>query len=147
MSKDWLERTIEEFYKAYTIEVDQQLQGIRPADLLSPPSIEDELEERATVAKLLFKPLDGLTKDQIKFTLVGGADVEVKGYPWPFIGIDQETTDLYWQECAKLVAQKEWTIYIPTPKMPSILRGVAKMFAVDPYEFKYPHLLNNGVAE
>jgi hypothetical protein len=83
----------------------------------------------------------------IKFTLVGGADVEAKGYPWPFIGIDQGTTDLYWQECAKLVAQKEWTIYIPTPKMPSILRGVAKMFAVDPYEFKYPHLLNDGVAE
>jgi CRISPR/Cas system-associated endonuclease/helicase Cas3 len=66
LSKDWLEKTIEEFYKTvHTIEVDQQLQGIRPADLLSPPSIEYELEERATVAKLLFKPLDGLPEDQI----------------------------------------------------------------------------------
>ncbi|KAH6667228.1 hypothetical protein B0J14DRAFT_567735 [Halenospora varia] len=51
LSKDWLEKTIKEFYKTvHTIEVDQQLQGIRPADILTPPSIEYELEERATVA-------------------------------------------------------------------------------------------------
>jgi hypothetical protein len=83
----------------------------------------------------------------IKFALVRGADAEVKGYLWPFRGIDDETTELYWQECAKLVSQTEWTIYIPTKKMPSILRGVAQMFATEPYEFKYPHLLNHGVAE
>jgi hypothetical protein len=58
LNKEWLEKTIEEFHKTvYTIEVDQQLQGIRPADILTPPSIEYELEERATVAKLLFSCL------------------------------------------------------------------------------------------
>jgi hypothetical protein len=66
LSKKWLEKTIEEFHKTvHTIEVDQQLQGIRPADILTPPTIKYELEERATVAKLLFQPLDSLTEDQI----------------------------------------------------------------------------------
>jgi hypothetical protein len=66
LSKDWLEKTIAEFHKTvHTMEVDQQLQGIRPTDILIPPSLEYELQERATVARLLFKPLDGLTEDQI----------------------------------------------------------------------------------
>jgi hypothetical protein len=49
------------------------LQGIRPADILTPPAFKYELEERAAVARLLFMPLDGLDEDQItqvRFELV-----------------------------------------------------------------------------
>ena len=66
LSKDWLKKTIAEFHKTvHTMEVDQQLQGIHPTDILIPPSLKYELEERAIVARLLFKPLNSLTKDQI----------------------------------------------------------------------------------
>jgi len=52
-----LRETIKEFHKTvYTIKVDRQLQGTRPADILA-PTIEYELEERATIARLLFQPL------------------------------------------------------------------------------------------
>jgi hypothetical protein len=47
------------------MEVDRQMRGILPAsDVLIPPTIQYELKERATVAKLLFQPLDHLNKDQ-----------------------------------------------------------------------------------
>jgi hypothetical protein len=49
------------------------LQGIRPADILTPPAFKYELKERAAVARLLFMPLDGLDEDQIiqvRFELV-----------------------------------------------------------------------------
>lgn len=49
----------------HTAEVDRQLRGIRPIDIITPPTFKYELEERGAVAKLLFKPLDGLTEDQI----------------------------------------------------------------------------------
>ena len=66
LKKKELERTIKEFHKTvHTTEVDQQLRGIRPAKILTPPTIKYELGERATVAKLLFEPLNGLTEDQI----------------------------------------------------------------------------------
>jgi hypothetical protein len=62
-----LEKTIEEFHElVHTIEVDRQLQGIFPAsDVLTPSTIECELEERAAVARLLFKPLEDLDEDQV----------------------------------------------------------------------------------
>jgi hypothetical protein len=41
------------------------LQGICPADVLTPPTIKYKLKEQAVVAKLLFELLNGLTKDQI----------------------------------------------------------------------------------
>jgi hypothetical protein len=66
LKDDWLEKTIAEFHKTvHTAEVDRQLRGIRPADIITPPTFKYELEERGKVAKLLFKPLDGLTEDQI----------------------------------------------------------------------------------
>ncbi|EDO04155.1 predicted protein [Sclerotinia sclerotiorum 1980 UF-70] len=65
-SKQLLAKTIKEFHKTvHTIEVDRQLQGILPADILTPSTIEYELEERATIARLLFEPHTGLTEDQI----------------------------------------------------------------------------------
>jgi hypothetical protein len=66
LKDDWLEKTIAEFHKTvHTTEVDRQLRGIRPADIITPPTFKYELEERGKVAKLLFKSLDGLTEDQI----------------------------------------------------------------------------------
>jgi hypothetical protein len=66
LNNKWLEKTIEAFHKiVHTIEVDQQLQGIRPANILTPPTIKYELEERATVARLLFESFNGQTEDQI----------------------------------------------------------------------------------
>ncbi|KAF7894704.1 uncharacterized protein EAF01_010154 [Botrytis porri] len=65
-SKQLLDKTIKEFHKTvHTIEVDRQLQGILPADILTPSTIEYELEERATIARMLFEPLTGLTENQI----------------------------------------------------------------------------------
>ena len=66
LKDDWLEKTIAEFYKTvYTAEVDRQLRGIRPADIITLSTFRYKLEERGKVAKLLFKLLDGLTEDQI----------------------------------------------------------------------------------
>ena len=64
LKDDWLEKTIAEFHKTvHTAEVDRQLRGIRPADIITPPTFKYELEERGKVAKLLFKPLDSLIED------------------------------------------------------------------------------------
>lgn len=66
LSDEQLEKTIAEFHKTiHTTEVDRQLQGIRPTEMLTPSTFKYELEERGRVAKLLFKPLDGLTEEQI----------------------------------------------------------------------------------
>ena len=66
LKDDLLEKSITEFHKTvHTAEVDRQLRGIRPVDIITPRTFEYELEERGKVAKLLFKPLDGLTEDQI----------------------------------------------------------------------------------
>ncbi|PVH70401.1 hypothetical protein DL98DRAFT_136727 [Cadophora sp. DSE1049] len=66
LKDDLLEKSIAEFHKTvHTAEVDRQLRGIRPADIITPPNFEYELEERGQVAKLLFKPLDGLAEGQI----------------------------------------------------------------------------------
>jgi hypothetical protein len=66
LKDDWLKKTIVEFHKTvYTAEVDRQLRGIRSANIITPPTFKYKLKERGKVAKLLFKPLDGLTKDQI----------------------------------------------------------------------------------
>ncbi|EDN93036.1 predicted protein [Sclerotinia sclerotiorum 1980 UF-70] len=63
-SKQLLAKTIKEFHKTvHTIEVDRQLQGILPADILTPSTIEYELEEQATIARLLFEPHTSLTED------------------------------------------------------------------------------------
>ncbi|APA10374.1 predicted protein [Sclerotinia sclerotiorum 1980 UF-70] len=60
------EDLIRAFHKTvHTIEVDRQLQGILPADILTPSTIEYELKEQATIARLLFEPHTGLTEDQI----------------------------------------------------------------------------------
>ena len=57
---------IADFHKTvHTAEVDRQLRGIRPVDIITSPTFKYELEERGKVAKLLFKSLDGLTEDQI----------------------------------------------------------------------------------
>ncbi|KFZ13522.1 hypothetical protein V501_03678 [Pseudogymnoascus sp. VKM F-4519 (FW-2642)] len=67
LSDALLNKTIKEFHiSVHTDEVNQQMQGIRPSDILTPPTIKYELEERAAVAKLLFMPLDNLSEDQIR---------------------------------------------------------------------------------
>jgi uncharacterized protein HemY len=67
LTRDKLDKIIDEFYETvHTEEMDRQIQAIvpSPADL-NPSAIEYELEERATVAWPLFKPLDDLKLDQI----------------------------------------------------------------------------------
>jgi hypothetical protein len=61
------DKIIVEFHDTvYTEEVDRQIRGILPSpDVLNPSTIEYELEERATVARLLFQPLDDLKLGQI----------------------------------------------------------------------------------
>jgi hypothetical protein len=52
-----MEKAVKDFFKTINIEdVDKQLQGILPSTkVLTPSTIEYELEERAMVAKLFFE--------------------------------------------------------------------------------------------
>lgn len=62
-----LDEVIDRFHETvHTEEVDRQMQGILPSpDVLNPSTIEYELEARATVARLLFQPLDDLNPGQM----------------------------------------------------------------------------------
>ncbi|KAI9763366.1 MAG: hypothetical protein M1840_000558 [Geoglossum simile] len=61
LSDTWLNQSIQEFHDTVdTIEINNQLQGIMPTDVLTPSTIKYELEERSMAAKLFFRPLDGL---------------------------------------------------------------------------------------
>jgi hypothetical protein len=62
-----LEKSIEEFHETvHILEVNRQIRGILLAPgVLIPSTIKYELEERATVAELLFQPLDDLDEDQM----------------------------------------------------------------------------------
>jgi hypothetical protein len=65
--REKLDKIIDEFHETvHTEEVDRQIQGIVPSPAnLNSLTIEYELEERATVARLLFQPLDDLKLDQM----------------------------------------------------------------------------------
>lgn len=63
--------------------------GIRPSNVLTPPTIKYEIEERATVAKLLFMPLDNLNEDQILQVRIEVVDNLAQLCKW------QETPHLY----------------------------------------------------
>jgi hypothetical protein len=67
LSNALLEKTIDEFHETvHSAEVDRQMRGILPApDVLAPSAIEYELKERATIARLLFQPLDDLKEDEL----------------------------------------------------------------------------------
>ncbi|PVH68439.1 hypothetical protein DL98DRAFT_217496 [Cadophora sp. DSE1049] len=67
LKNELLNYTINDFHETVHVdEVDRQMRGILPDnEVLTPSTIEYELEERATVAKLLFQPLDELHEDQI----------------------------------------------------------------------------------
>jgi hypothetical protein len=62
-----LDQIIDEFHESvHTEEVNRHLQGILPApEVLNPPAFAYELEERATVARLLFQPLDEIKLNRI----------------------------------------------------------------------------------
>ncbi|KAH9204056.1 hypothetical protein DL95DRAFT_320127, partial [Leptodontidium sp. 2 PMI_412] len=55
-----LDNAINDFYETVHVdEVDRQMRGILPEkELLTLSAIKYKLEERATIAKLLFQPLD-----------------------------------------------------------------------------------------
>ncbi|KAI9785532.1 MAG: hypothetical protein M1839_009273 [Geoglossum umbratile] len=61
-----LSQAIQGFHNTIdTIEINNQLQGIMPTDVLTPSTIEYELKERAAAAKLFFKSLDNLDESQV----------------------------------------------------------------------------------
>jgi hypothetical protein len=61
-----LNQAIQEFHDTIdTIEINNQLQGIKPTEVLAPSTIEYELEERAIAAKLFFKSLDNLDESRV----------------------------------------------------------------------------------
>src|SRR5437762_3299989 len=61
LSDACLNQAIQEFHDTIdTIEINNQLQGIMPTEVLTPSTMEYEIEERATAAKLFFKSLDNL---------------------------------------------------------------------------------------
>ncbi|KAH6696517.1 hypothetical protein BKA61DRAFT_498021, partial [Leptodontidium sp. MPI-SDFR-AT-0119] len=65
LKNERLNNAIDNFYEIIHVdEVDRQMRGILPnIKVLTLSTIKYELEERATVAKLLFQPLDKLYKD------------------------------------------------------------------------------------
>ncbi|KAH6704086.1 hypothetical protein BKA61DRAFT_416761, partial [Leptodontidium sp. MPI-SDFR-AT-0119] len=65
LRNELLDNAINNFHETVHVdEVDRQMRGILPdTEVLTPSTIEYELEERATVAKLLFQPLDELDED------------------------------------------------------------------------------------
>ncbi|KAH7379094.1 hypothetical protein BKA64DRAFT_551894, partial [Cadophora sp. MPI-SDFR-AT-0126] len=67
LRNELLDNTINNFHETVHVnEVNRQIRGILPdTEVLTPSTIEYELEERATVAKLLFQPLNELHKDQV----------------------------------------------------------------------------------
>ena len=80
-----MEKAIKEFFAIINTEdVDKQLQGILPSTkVLTPSTIEYELDERAIVAKLFFECHDNLKESElfqmrieISETLSYSADVE-----------------------------------------------------------------------
>ena len=62
LSRKLLDKTIDKFHKTvHSAEVECQMQGIIPSsEVLNPPTIKYKLEERATVARLLFQPIDNI---------------------------------------------------------------------------------------
>ncbi|KAH6668513.1 hypothetical protein B0J14DRAFT_658420 [Halenospora varia] len=61
-----LNKAIEEFHEwVDTNEINNQLNGIMPGEVLTPPTIHYELEDRALAAELFFRPLHDLDATQV----------------------------------------------------------------------------------
>ena len=67
LSRELLNKTIDEFHETvHSAKVERQMQGIMPSpEVLNPPTIKYELAERATVARLLFQPADGMSLEKV----------------------------------------------------------------------------------
>jgi hypothetical protein len=67
LSRELLDKTIDEFHETvHSAEVERQMQGILPSsEVLNPTTIKYELEERATIARLLFQPMDDKSLEQV----------------------------------------------------------------------------------
>ncbi|KAH0559988.1 hypothetical protein GP486_003490 [Trichoglossum hirsutum] len=66
LSDTRLSQAIQEFHDTVdTIEINNQLQGIMPTEVLAPSTIKYELKERSIAAKLFFEPLDNLDESQV----------------------------------------------------------------------------------
>jgi hypothetical protein len=67
LSRKLLDKTIDQFHETvHSAEVERQMRGILPsAEVLNPSTIKYELEERATVARLLFQRLDDMGPDHV----------------------------------------------------------------------------------
>ena len=63
----YLSKTINKFHETvHSDEVERQMQGILPShEVLNLSTIKYELEERATVARLLFQPFKGVSLEKV----------------------------------------------------------------------------------
>ncbi|KAI9784184.1 MAG: hypothetical protein M1839_002690 [Geoglossum umbratile] len=65
LHRERLDQALRDFHDSIdTIEINKQLDGITAADVLTQQTIQYELRERATVAKLLSQPLDVLDEER-----------------------------------------------------------------------------------
>ncbi|KAI9765129.1 MAG: hypothetical protein M1840_007836 [Geoglossum simile] len=65
LRRERLGKALRDFHDSIdTIEINKQLDGITAADILTQSTIQDELRERAIVAKLLSQPLDALNEER-----------------------------------------------------------------------------------
>ena len=59
LHRERLNKAIRDFHKSIdTIEIARQLSGKAPTEVLTLPRVEFEIRERATIASMLFKPLE-----------------------------------------------------------------------------------------
>jgi hypothetical protein len=80
LGRKLLDKTIDEFHETvHSAEVERQMQGILPShEALNPSTIKYELEERATVARLLFQPFDGMSLEELSQVRVQIVDAIVQ---------------------------------------------------------------------
>ncbi|KXX73588.1 hypothetical protein MMYC01_210372, partial [Madurella mycetomatis] len=66
LKSERLQRAIEEFHDSVHVdEINRQLNGIKPADVIAPPSITYDLPERARVARLFSRAADMKVRDEL----------------------------------------------------------------------------------
>ena len=67
LSRKLLDKTIDDFHETvHSAEVERQKRGILPsAEVLNPSTIQYELEERATVARLLFQSMGSMSLEKV----------------------------------------------------------------------------------
>jgi hypothetical protein len=80
LGRKLLDKTIDKFHETvHSDEVERQMRGILPSnEVLNPSTIKYELEERATVARLLFQPFNDMSLQEVSQVRIQVVDAMVQ---------------------------------------------------------------------